>query len=191
MFMDTPRSLFAMASFVVGISCFVPYIRDIFLHKTTPHIYSWLIWAILQVTGAVAMFNSGAGWGITPLVLGATLCASVFILSFKYGTKNITRLDLVCLISALAIFCFYLFTRQALLSVILVSVIDIIGSLPTFRKAYAEPFTETASTYVLSAIADGFALGALANFGLTTSLYLFTLIIVDGICSVLIIVRRS
>lgn len=136
------------------------------------------------------MFSSGAGWGITPLVLGATLCVSVFLLSFKYGTKNVTRFDLACLVSALAIFCFYLLTHRALLSVILVSVIDVIGFLPTFRKAYAEPYSETTSSYVLSAIADGFALGALANFGLTTTLYLFTLIVVDGFCSVLIIARR-
>jgi len=136
------------------------------------------------------MFSSGAGWGITPLVLGAVLCVSIFILSFKYGTKNVTGFDLACLISALVIFCFYLLTHQALLSIILVSVIDVIGFLPTFRKAYAEPYSETTSSYVLSAIADGFALGALASFGLTTTLYLFTLIVVDGFCSVLIIVRR-
>jgi hypothetical protein len=174
----------------VGIFCFYPYIRDIFLRKTTPHIYSWLVWAILQITGAIAMFSSGAGWGITPLILGAVLCILVFLLSFKYGTKNITRFDLICLIGALTVFCFYLFTHKALLSVILVSLIDVIGFLPTFRKAYVEPYSETTSTYVLSAVADGLAIGALANFSLITSLYLFTLIAVDGLCAVLIIIRR-
>lgn len=183
-------TMFALLSAVVGLFTFAPYIRDIFLGKTTPHSYSWLIWATLQITGATAMFNSNAGWGITPLVMGAALCVSVFLLSLKYGTKNVTRFDAICLVSALAVFCFYLVTKEALVSIILVSVIDVIGFLPTFRKAYEEPHSETVSTYILSAVADGLALGALSSFSLTNTLYLFTLIVVDSACSVMILNRR-
>jgi hypothetical protein len=189
--MDNQHLLFALISAIVGISCFVPYIRDIFLNKTTPHSYSWLVWAILEVTGAVAMFGGGAGFGIASLSIGAVLCAFVFFLSLRYGTKNVTKFDTVCLAGALFAFILYLLTHNALASVILVACIDLIAFLPTFRKVFAEPYTETLATYFLSALSSAFALGALSFFTLTTSLYLISLIFTNTFTVVLILIRRK
>jgi hypothetical protein len=182
--------LFAVASSVAGIFCFAPYIRDIFLGKTTPHSYSWLVWAMLQTTGVIAMFSSGAGIGIASLSIGAVLCIFVFSLSLKYGTKNITAFDTSCLAGALLAFILYLLTHNALASIILVALIDIVAFLPTFRKTFAEPYSETEATYFLSALSSTLALGALSAFTVTTSLYLVSLIFTNLTCGILILVRR-
>jgi len=189
--MGNPHILFALISALAGISCFIPYIHDIFLRKTTPHSYSWLIWAILEVTGVVAMLGGGAGLGIASLSVGAILCLFVFLLSFRYGTKNVTTFDAGCLIGALCIFIVYLLTHNSLLSVILVALIDIVAFFPTFRKVFAEPYTETKLTYFLSAFSSALALGALATFTFTTSFYLISLIFTNLTCGVLIMVRRK
>ena len=75
------QTIFSTLSVAIGIGSFVPYIRDIFRLKNTPHSYSWLVWTILQVTGALAMLASGAGLaGASYLLIGALLCVYVFLL---------------------------------------------------------------------------------------------------------------
>src|SRR3989344_7828930 len=93
--------VFATISSLIGIFCFLPYIRDIFRGKTQPHAYSWLIWTLLQTIGAGAMLSAGAGLGALSISIGALFCGFIFILSFKYGTHNIKTFDKICLVGAL------------------------------------------------------------------------------------------
>ena len=186
----TLRTILVIASSVVGVACFLPYIRDVFLKKSTPHSYTWLIWTILQSTAVVAMLRSGAGGGALSLAIGAGLCGFIFLLSLRYGTKNITRFDRACFIGALLAIAVYLFLRNGLLSVIIVTLTDLTGFLPTMRKAYVEPHSETESTYFLSALSSALALGALSAFNATTALYLISLVITNSTCGIIIFTRR-
>ncbi len=183
--------IFVILSSIIGIACFIPYIRDIFKHTTEPHPYSWLIWTILQSTAVVAMISGGAGLGVASLAIGAVLCGTIFLLSLRYGTANIKPFDIICLIGALIAIAIYLFLQNALLSVIIVSLTDFIAFLPTFRKAYEEPASETASTFALSSASNVLALFALSSFTLTTSLYLISLIITNATCAFIILIRRK
>jgi hypothetical protein len=185
------KIIFAGVSSIVGILCFIPYIRDIFLNKTKPHSYSWFIWAVLQTIAAAAMWSGGAGVAIASSVIGAVLCGFIFILSLKRGTKNVTRFDTVCLLGALIALTVYLFLHNPLLSIIFATLTDVIGSLPTLRKAYLEPDTETASTHLLSGASGAFAIAAIANFTLTTSLYLLTVTAMDTFCGLLVLARKK
>src|SRR5579872_3950119 len=109
------KTIFAIIATVIGVASFAPYIIDTFNRKTKPHIYTWLIWTILQVTGVIAMYNSGAGIGILALATGSVLCGYVTILCIKHGTKNINTFDTLCLIGALISIAVYIFLKQALL----------------------------------------------------------------------------
>lgn len=57
------KLIFGILSIVVAIVCFLPYFNDIFKRKTEPHMYSWLIWTILQGVGVAAQLKDGAGYG--------------------------------------------------------------------------------------------------------------------------------
>jgi hypothetical protein len=185
------KTVYGIIASVIGTGCFVPYIRDIFKKKTRPHIYTWLIWTILQVTGVIAMYNSGAGIGILALATGSVLCAYVCILSVKHGTKNITTFDTVCLIGALVSIAVYVFLKQPLLSIILISAIDFIGFLPTLRKAYIEPYSETLVMFAFFALSGTFTMLALHDYSFTTILYPLTLIGINIIATLVIWIRRK
>lgn len=187
----TLKIFFAGISSVVGIACFVPYVRDIFRDKTKPHSHTWFIWAVLQMIAASAMWSSGAGVAIASSVIGAVFCSFIFILSFKYGFKGITRFDTICLFGALFALAAYLLFHNPLLSIILVTLTDVIGFLPTLRKAYRAPHTETASTHLLSAASGAFAIAALSIFTPTTSLYLFAVTLMDVSCGLLVLARKK
>lgn len=182
--------VFAVLATGVGIACYVPYIRDIFLHKTTPHSYSWLIWVILQSVIIMAMVSGGAGLGVLSLVTGVIICGFVFILSFRYGTKNITNFDTACLIAAFGALTIYIFIHDALLSIVMVTLIDTVAFMPTFRKTHEEPYSETMTTYLFCSISSLLALGALSTFNITTSLFLVGQVVMNAISVGIIMTGR-
>jgi hypothetical protein len=184
------KTAFGIIASLIGTGCFIPYISDIYKKKTKPHIYTWLIWTILQVTGVVAMYNSGAGIGILALATGSILCAYVTILSIKHGTKNINTFDTLCLIGALASIGVYIFLKEPLLSIILISAIDFVGFLPTLRKAYIEPYSETLTMFAFFAVSGVFTMLALHDYSLTTILYPLTLIGINILATTVIWLRR-
>jgi hypothetical protein len=69
-------------------------------------------------------------------------------LSFKYGTKNISKFDIFCLIASLFAIIVYVNINNPVWVIIVVATIDFVGFLPTFRKGFQEPFFETPSTFV-------------------------------------------
>jgi hypothetical protein len=185
------KTVSAIVATVIGVGCFIPYILDTFKRKTQPHIYTWLIWTILQATGVIAMFNNGAGIGVLALTIGTFFCAFVCIISIKYGTKNITMFDTICLIGALLSIGVYVFLHQPLLSVILISAIDFMGVLPTLRKAWIEPHTETLSMYALFLVSGCFSVMALHEYTATTVIYPATLVVINVLATLVIFFRRS
>jgi hypothetical protein len=185
----TIQIFFAIISSILSVFCFFPYLRDIFRGTTKPHSYTWFIWAALQTIVAQAMWTSGAGIAIASSVIGAVLCALIFFLSLWHGTKNITMFDTACLIGAVGAMAAYLLLHDAFLSIVFATLTDLIGTLPTLRKSYKEPHTETASTHLLSSGAQAFALLALATFSVTTMLYISTTMILDLACGIIVVQR--
>ncbi len=184
------KLFFGLISSVVAIVCFVPYLIDIVKKKTEPHMYSWLIWTILQIVGVMAQLKDGAGYGSWALAIGAFFCFSIFLLSFKYGTKNISKFDIFCLISSLFAILVYINIKNPVWAIIVVTTIDFVGFLPTFRKGYEEPFSETPSTFVMSAVANFLSLLALQNYSLTTVLYIASLFLTNSSFATMIYWRK-
>jgi hypothetical protein len=152
--------------------------------------YSWLIWTILQIVGVAAQFKGGAGYGAWALGVGALFCFAIFVLSFKYGTKNISRFDLICLIAAITAIGIYAFIRNPVWTTIVVSAIDFVGFMPTFRKGFQEPFSETASTFIMSGIANVLSIIALQSYSVTTVLYVGSLFLTNSSFATMVLLRK-
>lgn len=185
------KPIFAVLASVLAVGCMIPYIADIFRRKTTPHSYSWLVWSLLQLTAVLAMLRAGAGIGAFSMGASATLNSFTFLLSLHFGTKNITAFDKCCLAGALSALLVYFLLHNALLSVIVIALTDLVAFLPTFRKSYEEPQSETPSMYFFAGISCVFALLALSDFNLATSLYLFVILVTNIACAGMIWARRN
>ena len=185
------KIFFGIASTILAVVCFIPYFQDIFRRKTEPHTYSWLVWTILQTVGVMAQIKEGAGYGAWALGVGAFFCFAIFLLSFKYGTKNISKFDLICLFASLGAIVIYFSIENPIWAIVAVSLIDFVGFLPTFRKGYEEPFTETASTFLMSGTANVLSLIALQNYNVTTVLYIASLFFTNISFVIMILLRRK
>jgi len=156
----------------IGVVAFLPYLRDIFSLKTKPHAYTWLIWAITQGTAVFGIWRGGGGWGALNLTIGILFVVAIFFFSLKYGTKNITKSDTIILIAALSAIVVWWQLDRPLISVIMVSAIDVIGFIPSFRKSYKDPWSETLTSWVLFSISNIFAILALKEYNFLTVTYL-------------------
>lgn len=147
------------------------YTRDIFRGNTKPHIYTWLIWAILTIIGFLGQLHGGGGPG--SWATGVTSIFTLFILalSFRYGTPDITHFDKICLVLALLSMIPWLLTQNAVLSVVLATLTDIVGFLPTMRKTWHAPKSESLGSMYADTLKHGLSLVSLQNYSLLTWFY--------------------
>jgi hypothetical protein len=184
------KIVFGILATLVTIGGYIPYFRDIFAKKTKPHLYTWLVWGLTQGTATVALISGGGQWGAISLMVGTILVAVIFLLCFKYGTKNITKADTFTLIAALLAIIVWWQLDSPILAVLMVSLIDALGYIPTFRKTYIDPSSETITFWICMVATDILALLANSEHNLLTMSYLVTL----GFCNsavVLIILMRK
>ena len=185
------KLILALLSTTITICAYFPYVRDIFRGTTKPHLYTWLVWLLTQGTATVALWYGGGNFAAISLTVGLLLVLFVLTLSFRYGTKNITRSDGVVL--ALALFAIVLWwqLKNPLPSVLMVSAIDAAGYIPTFRKSYEEPWSETLSFWAAMAIASVLALLANGEYNFLTVTYLATLATANSILFLICYFRRK
>jgi hypothetical protein len=77
-----------------------------------------------------------------------------------------------------------------LLAVFMVSAIDFSGFLPSFRKSFYEPWTETVISWIIFAVGNIFVVLSLSEYNLLTLTYLVAITIGDVIIAVICLVRR-
>jgi|CXWL01.1.fsa_nt_gi hypothetical protein len=167
--MDT-KLLFALVAFALMVAAIVPYVLDTFKGKTKPHVYTWLIWTVTGGIATAAYIHGDGGYPAITSAIGTLFCVFVFLISFKYGTKNITVSDTIALIIAgLAIF-MWVGLNNPLASVILGVSIDLIGYWPTIRKTYGEPWSEPLISWLLWTLIPLFSVLALNSYNIFTLL---------------------
>lgn len=161
---------------------FIPYIRDILKADTEPHVYTWFIWSVTQAIAAVAIFEGNGGlFAALSVASGATLSFVVFFMSFKHGSKNITNFDTTTLIVALIAIILWWKLNHPEWAIIAIALIDILGFLPTFRKTWYEPKSESSLAWVLFLLGNIATLLALTTHSIMTSFYIVTMIIASTV----------
>jgi hypothetical protein len=168
--------ILGLLSGILIVISYLPYIRDILLHKTKPERASWLIWAVL---GSIAFFSQFAVGGSFSLILPASetlFTVLIFVLAIKYGVGGFTRRDIIALIAAAMGLILWYFTKQPLAALIITVIIDSIGAILTVIKSYHDPESETLISWVLVATAGilaTFAVGKIDGSLLLYPLYIF------------------
>lgn len=177
---------------VISIVSLFPYISDILKKKTKPHLYTWVIWTPLTFIAFFSQLAGNAGPGAWTTGVTAMLCLVILSLAIPFGTKDITKSDKITLFATAIASMFYLGTKDALMSIVLVTLIDVAAFLPTIRKSIKKPFEETLSTHLLSGCKHFISLFALEKVTILTALYPFAVSLANGVLvAVLLIGRRN
>jgi hypothetical protein len=184
----TVISTFAIILTFVG---YVPYFRDLLKGKTRPHVFSWLIWGIVTSIIFALQISAGAGVGAYVTLAVAALSFAIFLLSLRNGNRDIKRLDVVFFVLALLSIPLWLIVKQPVLSIILLSTIDMLGFLPTIRKSWNDPYSETLALYVITTFRHALSILGLFEYNIVTMLFPVTWVFANAGFAVLLIVRRK
>ena len=158
--------------------------------KTKPHAFSWLLWAVVMGTVCVAQFLNNAGAGSWQTGVSALMCLAIGILALFYGERKGTLTDWIAIGLAVSAIPIWLITKNAMLSVVLLTIIDGLGFYPTFRKGYVLPHEENVWRPFRATLSFAAAFLAIEHYSFTTALYPASMILIEFCLGVMLVARR-
>jgi len=165
------KQLLGLVAVALSVFGLFPYISDILKKKTKPHLYTWVIWTPLTFMAFFSQIADNAGAGAWTTGVTAMLCLIILALSVKYGTKDIAKSDKIMLVGVIFASAFFFIVKNALLSTLLVTFINVAAFYPTIRKSIKKPREETLSTHSLAGFKHFISLFALDKVSVITALY--------------------
>lgn len=175
------KETLAIIAATLAIAGNVPYLIDVIKRKVQPHPYTWLIWSIVSCIIFFGQVAKGAGIGALPTAAAEVFTIIIFFFSLKYGFKHIRKIDTVFLVVALLGIIPWLLTKDPTISVIVAVSIDLVAFIPTIRKTYANPVTESPALYGANVFRHILMLFSLQAYNVATMLHSIVMIVVNAI----------
>ena len=191
MILPNMKEVIGIVAVILTFVAYIPYYRDILKGKTRPHIYSWSLWGLLTILLVALQIKGGAGPATWITAAAGLLCLGVVILSLKNGKRDITKLDTAVAILSLVAIGFWLIADQPKVSISLVILADMLAFIPTVRKSYLDPHSETLSLYITNAIRFALALLAVEHYNYLSASWIIAWVIGNALLSILLIIRRG
>lgn len=183
------KETLAIIGAAIAIAGNIPYLLDVIKKRVQPHPYTWLVWTIVSGVTFFGALAKGAGVGVIPTGAAEIFTIIIFIFSLRYGFKNIRRIDTYFLIIALLGLIPWAITKDPTLSVIIVVSIDLVAFVPTLRKTWKKPRTETPILYGMNVLRHILTLFSLQSYNVATMLHSIAMIVVNSAMTSMILFR--
>ena len=186
------KEVFSAIAIALTFIAFIPYIRSIHLGKTKPHAFSWIIWASVTFIIFLAQLSDHAGAGAWPIGVSGLITLYVAFLAYtKKSDRMISNIDWLFFILAMASLPLWYFTSNPLWSVVILTTVDLLGFVPTFRKSYNHPYEEQLTFFNLMASRNLISIIALENYSIITLLFPAATAIACILFVLMVIIRRE
>lgn len=129
------------------------YVRDTLRGTTAPNRVTWSLWGIEGVLAAINEIQQHVGLvALMTLMLGLVPIV-VVAASFRnpHGVWSLGPFDVACGVVSLLGLGAWLFVHEATLALVSFVAADQIAALPTLRKSWVAPETESSRVFVLGA----------------------------------------
>lgn len=178
----------AMVSSLVGVA---GYIRDTLRGVTTPNRVTWGLWALEGVLAFAVEIKQHVGLaaGMTLMLgLGPILVVAA---SFRHhhGVWRLTTFDIVCAVISLAGIAFWALVNAPTIALVSFVVADQVAALPTVRKSWLAPETETWWAFAMGSLNTGITLATLHEITTAGALFPGVIMITDALLVILITTR--
>jgi hypothetical protein len=169
----------------------VPYLIDIIKKRVQPHPYTWFVWSIVSCIIFFGQVAKGAGIGALPTAASEIFTLIIFFFSLRYGFKNIKWVDSISLMIALLGIIPWIMTDDPTISVIVAVGIDLVAFVPTIRKTWLEPKTETPILYSMNVLRHILMLFSLQAYNIATTLHSIAMITSNTIMTSIILFKKK
>lgn len=168
----------------------IPYLRDVITNKIQPHPYTWLVWTLVSAITFFGQVAKGAGVGAIPTATAEIFTVIIFLFSLRYGFRNIVRRDTYFLIVALLGIIPWILTKDPTISVVIAVSIDLVAFVPTLRKTWVKPTSETPILYSMNVVRHVLTLFSLQAYNVATTLHSIAMIVTNTAMTGIILFRK-
>lgn len=180
---------FAILGALVVLFGDLTYLIETIQGRVQPNRMSWLMWGVAPLIAFAAAISQGVGIStITTFAIGA-IPILIFFATFvnRKAYWKLTILDIPCgVLSALALVLWYI-TKDANIAVSLSILSDFAAFIPTYKKAYTHPQSESSKIFLFNAIGTGITLLSLQKW--TFAAYAFPLYVMVA-CMVIVLLLQ-
>lgn len=187
--MPEPAQLAGYLAALLTLAAYVPYVISVLRKKTRPSRSSWFIWAANSTIIALSYRQAGADFAfIMPigLAFGAMIIA---LLSIKYGLGGWSRLDKCCLLGAALGLMAWGLSNDPMAALLINIGVNLAGTLPTVRKAYLLPETESRPAWFLFYLGTVVNLIAIREWSFSMAVYPVYMVLIIGLVTHLVLGR--
>jgi len=170
---------------LIGLITATFYIKSIFRGITKPNLVSYFIWTLAPFIGTFFQIRAGAGLSVLPVFMAGFLPFAVFLFSIFYKNSywKINLFDLICGGFAVLALLLYIITQNLSISILFAILSDSLAYIPTIRKTWNFPETETSSIYAGGIVSQILGLLTIKNwtfpiYSFSFSIIFFNLIVI-------------
>lgn len=185
------KILFSVLSIVFSILPAVFYIVSICKKKTKPHAVTWFVWAVIALVIGYLQYVNGGGLGSLTLFTTSLLSFIIFGFALEYHREHVNRMDIWCLFLALFGVALFAFVDSKSWSLLILIITDFLGFIPTIRKTWRFPYTESLAAYQLFSLKFVFGTLALTSFEFQNWVYGAYAVICNLMFTAMVLWRRS
>ncbi len=151
-------------SFLSGLT----YLKDTLRGRVKPNKVTWLLWTIIPFIAVAAQIKEGVGLPVLMTFMIGFNPLLIFIASFfnKKAAWKIGKFDIACGGLSILGVLLWIITKDANLAILLSIIADGLAALPTIRKSFYYPETESAKVFLGGIISGGITILALKNYDL-------------------------
>lgn len=148
--METFARLAGVIAGILPVVALVPYVISVLRGRTKPNRATWWIWTLVGILTIASYRSSGADQTIWLAVAYAFCPFVIGILSIRYGQGGWDRTDQGCLLLTGISLVVWWILESALAALLLHIFIDFLGLIPTLKKVYFRPHTESRLAWTLA-----------------------------------------
>lgn len=175
---------------IIALAACPIYVHDILRGTARPNRATWWIITLVGCVIAASYWESG---GRATIWIALAYIFSPFViavLSIKYGDGQWQTLDRLCCLGAVISVGMWWITSSALAALSISIVVDLLGLLPTFVKAYSKPLTESKVAWGIAALASFINILAIERWNFAIAAYPLYLLATNGLMIGIILYPR-
>ncbi len=172
---------FYIAIMFFGTSSYVVGIWQMLINKYSPSTFSRLVWVLLSINSFAGLILSNSSkssilWGAIFLIGNIAIC----IASFWKGNRKIGRLEYFCIVLLVLSGIIWIFFNAPLINLGISLFAHFIGGIPTYKKVWVEPRSESTGFWLLFFIASLISIFASEYTSLKSIIFPIYFTIFDG-----------
>jgi hypothetical protein len=165
------QTIIGIVAGVIAFASYLPYIISILRGKTKPSRATMAIWVVVDSVIAASYIASGARTTVFTAVAYAVMQVIILGLAIKHGMGGRSWLDVACITGAIIGMVAWFITKNAPTALFIATFVELLGFVPTIKKAYLYPDTEDTLAWVMAFLAATLNLIAIDSFSPQISVY--------------------